>query len=145
MDLLKETLMERKNIVLLYGGRSGEHEVSKISAASIYNHIPKEKYSVSLVGITSEGIWYLQALPEKGIASLPLKESPELAVSVMPGRGLSCRGGILPADLVFPVLHGTFGEDGTVQGLLECAGLPYVGAGVLGSSASMDKEVSKRL
>ncbi len=137
--------MDMKNIILLYGGRSGEHEVSRISAASVYTHINEDRYNVTLVGITQEGFWYLQDKPEKGTGSLSMVENPERLVSVVPGGGLVCGGKRLSVDLIFPVLHGTFGEDGTVQGLLECAGVPYAGAGVLGSAIGMDKEVTKRL
>jgi len=105
---------------VLYGGRSGEHEISLRSAASILASLNPAKYEVQRIFITPEGRWQ------------PRPISPE------PG----CNPGI---DVVFPVLHGTYGEDGTVQGLLELAGLPYVGAGVLASAVSMDKEVTKRL
>jgi len=107
-------------VAVLYGGRSGEHEISLRSAASILASLNPAKYEVQRIFITPEGRWQ------------PRPISPE------PG----CNPGI---DVVFPVLHGTYGEDGTVQGLLELAGLPYVGAGVLASAVSMDKEVTKRL
>jgi D-alanine-D-alanine ligase len=107
-------------VAVLYGGRSGEHEVSLRSAESIMAAMDPEKYEIRRILITPEGRWE------------PSPISPE-------------PGGNPGIDLVFPVLHGTFGEDGTVQGLLELAGLPYVGAGVLASSVSMDKEVMKRL
>jgi len=105
---------------VLYGGRSGEHEVSLRSAESIMAAMDPAKYEIRRILITPEGRWE------------PSPISPE-------------PGGNPGIDVVFPVLHGTFGEDGTVQGLLELAGLPYVGAGVLASSVSMDKEVMKRL
>jgi len=145
-----------KTIAVLYGGKSGEHEVSLISAGSIIAHLDKAKYSVVPIGITKKGEWYLQNLPqwaytppEKGLMrSLPEVEKDRRVVAV-PGEGLwletEKRLQNLGIDIVFPVLHGTFGEDGTVQGLLETAGLPYVGADVLGSAVGMDKEVSKRL
>jgi D-alanine-D-alanine ligase len=107
-------------VAVLYGGRSGEHEVSLRSAESIMAAMDPEKYEIRRILITPEGRWEPDAI------------SPE-------------PGGNPGIDVVFPVLHGTFGEDGTVQGLLELAGLPYVGAGVLASSVSMDKEVMKRL
>jgi D-alanine-D-alanine ligase len=107
-------------VAVLYGGRSGEHEISIRSAESILAALDPEKYEVQRLFITKEGKW---------------EPHPILPV---PGAN----PGI---DVVFPVLHGTFGEDGTVQGLLELAGLPYVGAGVLASSAAMDKEIMKRL
>jgi D-alanine-D-alanine ligase len=112
--------MNRLRVAVLYGGRSGEHEVSLNSAESVAAALDPERYEVQRILITKDGHWQPRAiLPEPGANS-----------------------GI---DVVFPVLHGTFGEDGTVQGLLELAELPYVGAGVLASSVSMDKEVMKRL
>lgn len=107
-------------VAILYGGRSGEHEVALRSAESIIAAMDPAKYDVQRILITPEGRWQPRAI------------SPE-------------PGGNPDIDVVFPVLHGTFGEDGTVQGLLELADLPYVGAGVLASSVSMDKEVMKRL
>src|SRR5258706_5990913 len=112
--------MSRLRVAVLYGGRSGEHEVSLRSAESIIAGLDPARYEVVRIFITKEGRWQPHAI------------SPE------PGSN----PGI---DVVFSVLHGTFGEDGTVQGLLELADLPYVGAGVLGSAAAMDKEVTKRL
>jgi D-alanine-D-alanine ligase len=107
-------------VAVLYGGRSGEHEISLRSAESIIAAMDPERYEVHRIFITKDGRWEPRAI------------SPEPDAN--PG-----------IDVVFPVLHGTFGEDGTVQGLLELAGLPYVGAGVLASAVSMDKEVTKRL
>jgi D-alanine-D-alanine ligase len=107
-------------VAVLCGGRSGEHEISLRSAESIIAGLNPAKYEVQRIFITPEGRWQPRAL------------SPE-------------PGGNPGIDVVFPVLHGTFGEDGTVQGLLELADLPYVGAGVLASAVSMDKEVTKRL
>ena len=143
-----------KTIVLLYGGRSGEHEVSLISAASILDHLDRSAYRPLLVGVTKKGEWILQkeasyTVPGTAMAGLPLAETGR-KVYVLPGKGLAVEnssGGVegLACDIVFPILHGTFGEDGTVQGLLECAGLPYVGAGVLGSAIGMDKQITKEL
>ena len=107
-------------VAVLYGGRSGEHEISLRSAKSIIAGLDRAKYEVQRIFITPEGRWQ------------PHPISPE-------------PGGNPGIDVVFPVLHGTFGEDGTIQGLLELAGLPYVGAGVLASAVAMDKEVTKRL
>jgi D-alanine-D-alanine ligase len=107
-------------VAVLYGGRSGEHEISLRSAESIIAAMDPARYEVQRIFITKEGRWEPRAI------------SPDPAAN--PG-----------IDVVFPVLHGTFGEDGTVQGLLELAGLPYVGAGVLGSAVSMDKEFTKRI
>ncbi len=139
-----------KRVLVLYGGKSGEHEVSLRSAASIVRNLTG-RYEVSLVGITKTGVWYLQpenyaahvALQE--IETLEIKEDPLNKVSVFPGEGLVCKGVPLKTDIVFPALHGTFGEDGTLQGLLETIEIAYVGAGVLGSALGMDKEKSKQL
>ncbi len=110
----------RRTVAIVYGGRSGEHDVSIRSAQSILKAIDRAKYDVKEFFINPEGKWRPHPiLPEPG---------------ANPG-----------VDVVFPVLHGTFGEDGTVQGLFELADLPYVGAGVLGSAAAMDKEIAKRL
>ena len=110
----------KMRVAVIYGGRSGEHEVSLRSAKSIMDAMDPEKYKVLHYLISKEGKWSPRPIvPEP-------RANPEI-------------------DVVFPVLHGTFGEDGTIQGLLELAELPYVGAGVLASSASMDKEVMKRL
>ena len=138
-------------IGVLFGGRSGEHEVSLLSAASILRALDPAKYNVIPIGITKAGEWIVadaaQALlsgstPSRRAASAkksaPRKTST-LATSTLPLPNA-------PAlDLVFPVLHGTFGEDGTIQGLLELAGLPYVGSGVLGSAAGMDKVIMKQI
>jgi len=139
-------------VAILYGGKSGEHEVSLRSAASIIRHLDK-KHHVQLIGITKSGAWHLQ--PDSVLATcLEGEEALELrsnapSVLVVPGTGLrvyGARGSAdLPLDVVFPVLHGTFGEDGTIQGLLECANVAYVGADVLGSAVGMDKEISKAL
>ncbi len=145
-----------KTIVILYGGRSGEHEVSLISAASIIAHLDRNLYDIIPVGITKSGKWYLQSLPDWAFSAPdpgvmrslpPVTAGPR--VLAIPGDGLwvETATGIqrLETDIVFPVLHGTFGEDGTVQGLLETIDVPYVGADVLGSAIGMDKEASKRL
>ena len=119
-----------KKIVILYGGRSGEHEVSLVSAASIVRHLDASAFRPILVGASKEGEWYLQ--DGRAVAADSLSIAKGRRVFAAPGRGLvveSPRGfESLECDLVFPVLHGSFGEDGTVQGLLEIAGLPYVGA-----------------
>jgi D-alanine-D-alanine ligase len=141
-----------KRVVVLYGGKSGEHEVSRISAAGVVRHLDPGRFEAVLVGISTEGAWSLQrrdlvAEARGGLASLPVERGP--AVLAAPASGLFIAHGDfiepLPCDLVFPVLHGTFGEDGTVQGLLETIDLPYVGASVLGSAIGMDKEKTKNL
>ncbi len=152
---------------VLFGGRSGEHEVSLVSAAAVMRALDPAKYELVPVGITREGQWRVgpkafDLLPEGagGDSAQPtaplqavLKEGRAVALSVdptapklLPLAKSSVTTGARPdVDVIFPVLHGTFGEDGTIQGLLELADVPYVGAGVLASSAGMDKDVMKRL
>ncbi len=140
----------KKNIAVLYGGRSGEHEVSCTSAKSIVNNLDKNKYNIILIGITKNGRWFFQENTDtERVPALEIKESPDLQVMVVPGAGKNSfmlkKGTALPVDAVFPVLHGTFGEDGTIQGLLEMSDIPYVGCDVEGSSINMDKDISKIL
>ena len=145
--------MARKlRVGVLFGGRSAEHEVSLRSARNVIAAADPQKYEIVPIAITKEGRWRVGALPDagsrKGVEVIPAVSpakspgSPGPLVPVSPS-GRSRRQGRL--DVIFPVLHGTFGEDGTVQGLLELMGIPYVGAGVLGSAVGMDKEVMKRL
>ncbi len=136
-----------KTIAVLYGGRSGEHEVSLRSGGSVFTHLDRSLYSPILIGVDHEGIWYLQETPEfeDDGKSLKLTKNKELIVAVIPGRGLICNNKKLETDLIFPVLHGTFGEDGTLQGLLEIGGIPYAGARVLGSAVGMDKSIAKEI
>lgn len=142
---------------ILFGGRSGEHEVSLESAASVMNALDPAKYEVTPIGITKEGRWTLGRTLAEGKApdlAAVIGHGKPVAASADPSgpklipltRPLLAKSDAIPRlDVVFPVLHGTFGEDGTVQGLLELAGIPYVGAGVLASAAGMDKDVMKRL
>ncbi|HUX38421.1 MAG TPA: D-alanine--D-alanine ligase family protein [Rectinemataceae bacterium] len=141
-----------KRVAILYGGKSGEHEVSLQSAASIVHHMDPSLFELHLIAIAKDGTWILQgpevlAMTRADGAALVVGEGPR--VFVAPSDGLIVADGAstrpLPCDCVFPVLHGTFGEDGTIQGLLEVAGLPYVGAPVMGSALGMDKEKAKRL
>jgi D-alanine-D-alanine ligase len=139
---------KRLRVGILFGGRSGEHEVSLASAASVIRGLDPDKYEAVPIGITKEGHWLIGAgaqkmLPEvlKGGQRVMMTADPTDAALVK----LDGSGGGLRLDIVFPVMHGTFGEDGTIQGLLDLAGLPFVGAGVLGSAIGMDKDVSKRL
>ena len=141
---------KRLRIGILFGGRSGEHEVSLASAASVIRALDPEKYEAVPIGITKDGRWLVgtgaqKMLPEvlKSGERVVLPPDPSAAALVPMGPGGGHPSTIV--DVVFPVLHGTFGEDGTVQGLLELAGLPYVGAGVLASAVGMDKDVQKRL
>jgi len=144
----------RLRVAVLFGGRSGEHEVSLLSARAVLAALDPARYEVIPVGITRAGRWLLPGDVERA-----LREGPEAAggtpVVLLPDptvRGLlplsprgEPAGPPIPVDVVFPVLHGTFGEDGTVQGLLELAGVAYVGAGVLASAVGMDKVVMKDL
>ncbi len=140
--------MDKKTIVVLFGGQSSEHEVSCVSAVTVINNIDRDHYDVLLVGITKEGEWLLTGSVED-ITSGAWKDGKKTAI-LSPDRSkpslLIIEGTKVEyqkVDVVFPVLHGLFGEDGTVQGLLELAGIPYVGCGVLASSVSMDKLYTK--
>jgi D-alanine-D-alanine ligase len=167
---------KKLRIGVLFGGKSGEHEISLRSAASILKAIDKKKYEVVPLGITKQGQWVsgeaadrlltgetaslngngggaaleaklgrkkrgAEAVPASGSAAIQLAASVELAQQ----DGTGMLPGAQELDVVFPVLHGTFGEDGTIQGLFELADVAYVGSGVLGSAAGMDKDVMKRL
>ncbi len=142
------------NIVLLYGGRSGEHEISLMSCSAVARNVD-EKHSVKLISIARDGGWFLQddsvlaGLKKNPESVLSINADEKNRVSVIPGGGKEgafvANGKRIPCDVVFPVLHGTFGEDGTVQGLLEMARVPYVGCGVFSSAATMDKVQTKIL
>jgi D-alanine-D-alanine ligase len=143
----------------VYGGRSSEHAISCVSAGSILRNLDPERFEVVAVGITPGGAWMLTdarpetlAITDGRLPEVSGASGIELALPADPHRGgelLSlgeAAGDVLAAvDVVFPVLHGPYGEDGTIQGLLEMAGVPYVGAGVLASAAGMDKEFTKKL
>jgi D-alanine-D-alanine ligase len=136
---------------VMFGGRSSEHQVSLVSAASVMQALPPDRYEVVPIGITPDGRWIssTSALGLLKQGSVPANQ-PEHTLLPEPGRqGLIGAGGgatgPIALDVIFPVLHGTFGEDGTMQGLLELADIPYVGAGVLGSALGMDKIVQKQL
>jgi D-alanine-D-alanine ligase len=155
-------MAKKLRVGILFGGRSGEHEVSLLSAASVLGAIDREKFDVTPIGITKEGRW-LAAGDARGLLNgdaggvgrrlragdpeatpgakllhegIPTLLAPEPVPQGPEGKAI---------EVVFPVLHGTFGEDGTIQGLFELAGIAYVGSGVLGSAAGMDKDVMKRL
>ncbi len=183
--------MAKLRVGILFGGRSGEHEVSLLSAASVLNAIDKTKYEVVPIGITKDGRWLTAEHAErllkgekqaderldkdKNVRPTPVTPLRAGDPEATPGAAVLATGasvvvppepsrrdaGLAPfqtdanlrrasdrainVDVIFPVLHGTFGEDGTIQGLLELADIAYVGAGVLGSSAGMDKDVMKSL
>lgn len=139
-------------IGVLFGGRSAEHEVSLVSAASVINALDKSKYDVVPIGITKEGRWLsavnaIQLLKDHS----PIEQLPEHVLLPDPRKqSLVNISGAFPQnaqkiDVIFPVIHGTFGEDGTIQGLFELADIPYVGAGVLGSAVGMDKVIAKQV
>jgi len=138
---------------LILGGRSAEHDVSLMSARSVLQAINREKYDVTLIGITREGKWIAGADPLGALAAGNLAGTSEAALLGEPGKrellaiGPAARqlSAITELDVIFPLLHGPYGEDGTVQGLLELADVPYVGAGVLGSAVAMDKGLCKEL
>jgi D-alanine-D-alanine ligase len=171
--------MKKLRVGILFGGRSGEHEVSLLSAASVLHAIDKNKYEVVPIGITKDGRWLTAEHAENLLQGKIVLESRQLRAgdpNTTPAAAVLARGesvivppepvhrqsGLVPfqsdaaltrrasdrainVDVIFPVLHGTFGEDGTIQGLLELADIAYVGAGVLGSAAGMDKDIMKSL
>jgi len=128
---------------VIFGGRSGEHEVSIASAASIFKHLDPARYDPVPIRIEKDGRWVLTgAAPTAISAAEVLQQAPAAALQPVEPTAAVSRSGV---DVVFPVLHGPYGEDGTVQGLLELANVPYVGCGVLASAAGMDKAVMKVL
>jgi D-alanine-D-alanine ligase len=127
----------KPRVVLLFGGRSGEYEVSLNSARAVYRNLNKKKYRVSCIHINRQGRWSAVPTPE----ILPEGEGGSFNNFLPWSRPTA--GPALEGDIYFPVLHGPFGEDGTIQGLFELAGVPYVGAGVLGSALGMDKAAAK--
>jgi len=150
-------MAKKLRVGILFGGRSGEHEVSLLSAASILKAIDRKKFEVVPIGITKTGRWLTaggaqallagNAAEADGLAlEAEAANAPADAVTaIVPDAATLSGSGSGRLDVVFPVLHGTFGEDGTIQGLFELADIAYVGSGVLGSSAGMDKDVMKRL
>src|SRR5215475_10292635 len=170
--------MKKLRVGILFGGRSGEHEISLLSAASVFKAIDKDKYEVVPIGITKDGHWLTATDAERLLTGKAADDSRRLRAGdpeATPSAALLATGEaiVVPpephkkgaamtafqtpelarrrsdrainVDIIFPVLHGTFGEDGTIQGLLELADIPYVGAGVLGSAAGMDKDIMKSL
>ncbi|MGA2094827.1 MAG: D-alanine--D-alanine ligase family protein [Candidatus Acidiferrum sp.] len=139
---------KRLRVGVLFGGRSGEHEVSLASAASVIRGLDPDKYETVPIGITKEGHWLIGSSAQKLLPEV-LRTGQRVTMSADPTDAALVRldgsGGGQRIDVVFPVMHGTFGEDGTIQGLLDLAGLPFVGAGVLGSAIAMDKDIAKKL
>ncbi|MEJ2734381.1 MAG: D-alanine--D-alanine ligase [Anaerolineae bacterium] len=148
-------MTEKLRVGLIFGGRSGEHEVSLVSAQGVMGAIDKEKYDVVPIGITKEGRWLASGDPMQALSSgVVTKSNPALLLPEPSERGLMrledreqeralAAIQVSQLDVVFPILHGPYGEDGTVQGLLELAGIPYVGAGVAASAVGMDKVLFK--
>jgi D-alanine-D-alanine ligase len=144
---------KKLRIGILFGGRSGEHEVSLLSAASILNAIDKTKYEVTPIGITKQGQWLTSSAAQHLLAGdtkpapVAKKRAATKSIELRASTDLAQQSGSLAQslDVIFPVLHGTFGEDGTIQGLFELADLAYVGSGVLGSATGMDKSAMKQL
>lgn len=146
-------------VAVVFGGRSNEHAISCVSAGSILRNLDPRRFEVIAIGITPEGSWVLTdgdpdalAITDRQLPEVTAESGTELVLPADPRRGgqlVSLSPGatevLASVDVVFPVLHGPYGEDGTVQGLLELAGVPYVGAGVLASAAGMDKEFTKKL
>src|ERR1700722_6508529 len=130
-------MKKKLRIGILFGGRSGEHEVSLLSAASILKAIDRKKYDVVPIGITKSGHWLTSTDAQNLLTGAP--QTFQLSAGADLVHQSSNLTNLL--DVVFPVLHGTFGEDGTIQGLFELADIAYVGSGVLGSAAGMDKDV----
>ncbi|MGL6106365.1 D-alanine--D-alanine ligase [Romboutsia sp.] len=144
--------MNKINIALIFGGKSGEHEVSLSSAASIYKHIDKDKYNVFTIGITKDGKWMYYEGSEENIKNGEWVNlvNKNVEINLMPSGNkevgiLFEDGRVEKIDVLFPVLHGPYGEDGTIQGLFEISQIPYVGCGVLASSVGMDKLICKKV
>ncbi|NLD49193.1 MAG: D-alanine--D-alanine ligase A, partial [Clostridiaceae bacterium] len=156
-------MKDKKRVLIIFGGQSSEHEVSRVSATSIIKNINTDKFDISILGITKEGRWLPYNGPLEKIASgeweeIALKgrvKSLEANCSIIDSivnNGIApcennqvdnTKQNRLKTDVIFPVLHGANGEDGTIQGLFEIAGIPYVGPGVLGSALGMDKIYAK--
>lgn len=143
--------MARIRVALIYGGKSGEHEVSLVSAYSVIQALDPTHFDVIPIGIDQQGKWYFNQLPEL-MADKTTKEHHQLPAIISSSKSIviteteqtkALTGG--PIDVVFPIIHGTLGEDGALQGFLEMADLPYVGANVLASAIGMDKDIAKRL
>ena len=145
-------MSEKIRVGILFGGRSCEHEVSVTSARSVLDAIDQTKYDVTMIGISKQGQWLLpgdaKAVLEAGIVAgddlLPVTMDYLADGAIVPRHGAAESLGSRSLDVVFPLLHGPYGEDGTVQGLLELADIAYVGSGVVGSAVGMDKEMAKR-
>src|SRR5262245_34072894 len=144
-------MKKKLRVAVLFGGKSAEHEISVISARNIVEAMDQKKYEIVSIGIDKQGRWFF----DEGARLLQKSDQAQVKfqhrnpTAVLPGATetpmRTLRRGLGKVDVVFPVLHGPFGEDGTVQGLLKLANVPFVGAGVLGSAVGMDKDIMKRL
>ncbi len=143
-------LMEKKKIAVVFGGESSEHDISCISAGTIIENINRDQYDIRLIGITKDGRWLLVDSGESikdgswrdsKVQAAVLPDKKNHGIMIYDGNSYS----VEYIDVIFPILHGLYGEDGTIQGLFELSGIPYVGCGVLASSAGMDKLTTKRL
>src|SRR5437764_4127072 len=151
----RASYMKKLRVAVLYGGRSGEHEVSLQSAASVVNFLDRDRFEILPVAIDKQGRWHLNDISLlEGKKSLPVfKDAPRVMLLPNPAEPgsdnalirLGESGEARSIDVVFPVMHGPLCEDGTIQGLLELADLPYVGCGVLASALAMDKDMAKRV
>lgn len=150
MEVAEKGMVDKmkKRIAVVFGGRSSEHEVSCVSAVNVVKGLNQEKYEVTLIGITKDGRWLLADSVERiedgtwqkgGDTAILSPDTSRPGIWIVRGDSCECR----QIDVIFPVLHGRFGEDGTVQGLFELSGIPYVGCGVLCSAAAMDKITTK--
>ncbi|MGL5329741.1 MAG: D-alanine--D-alanine ligase family protein [Peptostreptococcaceae bacterium] len=144
--------MNKLNVALIFGGKSGEHEVSLLSTASIYDNINRDKYNVYTIGITKEGTWLYYDGNSENIKNGKWAElaNKNVEINLVPMGNkevgiLFEDGTVQKIDVLFPVLHGPYGEDGTIQGLFEISQIPYVGCGVLASSTGMDKLICKTI
>ena len=148
--------MSKKTVCVLFGGQSSEHDVSCVSAASVVKNLDRDKYDIVAIGITKDGKWLLCDCDADKISNgdwqnhyiasaVITPDASQKGVLVMREKNGIIETNVINVDVVFPVLHGKYGEDGTVQGLLELSKMPYVGCGVLSSSISMDKTVTKQI
>ncbi|MGL5651984.1 MAG: D-alanine--D-alanine ligase [Paraclostridium sp.] len=144
--------MRKLSVALIFGGKSGEHDVSRISASSIFKNINKEKYDIHTIGITKDGKWMYYSGSSENIANGKWEELADKTVKInlIPNGnskvGIEFNdGSFKQIDVLFPVLHGPYGEDGKIQGLFEISSIPYVGCGVLASSVGMDKLICKKV
>src|SRR3990167_10207240 len=152
-NIMENNKHKKIRVAILFGGKSAEHEVSIMSARNVYQALDKTKYEITVIGVTKAGYWLPMPdnflLQEPKIKNELARQENQAYISLVPARASFSLSKTetkkTSFDVVFPVLHGPYGEDGSVQGLLKLVGVPFVGAGVLGSAVGMDKDVMKRL